>query len=248
MSLRILTQTLAVALVLALSAGLSEAKPLPQGYSRAAQRILNQARAATGGAGWNTIRGWHETGTRNGVRYEAWLDPVRYGLRLETAEGGGKAVTGFNGLGEWKITPAGAVTGVDVTNLRSDARTEAFFDVRGYFFPGRFDASADDLGVRRIGKQAYQVVVVKPWNGHARELWFDARTHLLARMVDRSGPQPVAWRYSDYRKVGPIKLAFRIDADRDGAGPVPYAPVRQIETLDFRPVERAIFSLPRPGS
>lgn len=242
MSLR----TLFLALVLALVPPAVQAKTLPQGYSRAAQRVLNQARAAAGGAGWNTIRGWHETGARNGRRYEAWLDPVRYGLRLETQEAGGKAVTGFNGLGEWKITPAGAVTGIDVTNARSDARTEAFFDVAGYFFPGRFDASADELGVKRIGRQAYQVVVVKPWNGHARELWFDARTHLLARMVDRSGAQPIAWRYSDYRRVGPIKVAFRIDAERDGAGPVPYAPVRQIEALDFRPVDRALFSLPRP--
>lgn len=225
----------------------SPAWAMTQGYSKAAARVLNQARAASGGAGWNTLRGWHETGTRHGAAYEAWLDPVRYGLRLEVKTPAGLDVRGFNGFGDWRITPAGAVTGVDVTNLRSDMRTEAFFEVYGFFFPGRFDASADYLGQRRIGKAAYEVVLVKPWNGHARELWFDRRTHLLARMVDRSGGKPVAWRLSDYRKAGPVKVAFRIDEEVE-AGPIPYAAARQIESLDFKAADRAVFSLPRPGS
>ena len=239
MSLRALP--LAFALLFVASA----AQAMTQGYSKAAARVLGQARAAAGGAGWNTLRGWHETGTRNGVRYEAWLDPVRYGLRLELKTPEGLDVRGFNGFGDWRITPAGAVTGVDVTNLRSDMRTEAFFDVRGYFYPGRFDASADFVGVRRLGKQSFDVVTVKPWNGHARELWFDRRTHLLTRMVERSASGATVWRLSDYRKVGPVKVAFRLETEA-GPGPIPYAPARQIESLDFRPADRAVFSLPRP--
>ena len=53
------------------------------GYSPAAQRVLAQARQAAGGSGWNLLRGWHETGHSDGVRYEAWIDPLRYGLRVE---------------------------------------------------------------------------------------------------------------------------------------------------------------------
>lgn len=238
-------RVLSLALVLWLTLAAGAAQAMTQGYSRAAAKVLAAARAATGGAGWNTLRGWHEAGTRNGVPYEAWIDPIRYGLRVESKEAGGLAVHGFNGLGDWRITPAGGVTGVDVTNVRSDARTEAFFDVRGYFFPGRFDASADYVGVRKADGRTYEVVTVKPWNGQARELWFDRKTHLLARMVARDGAAPRAWRVSDYRKVGPVKVAFRIEAERAG-GPVPYAPTRQIESLDFKPADRAIFSLPRP--
>lgn len=232
-------------LALCLTLAATAAQAMTQGYSRAAARVLTQARAATGGAGWNTLRGWHETGLRNGVPYEAWLDPVRYGLRLELKTPQGPDVRGFNGFGDWRIAPGGTVTGTDVTNQRSDMRTEAFFDVRGYFYAGRFDASADYVGVRRLGKARYEVVLVKPWNGHARELWFDARTHLLARMVQRADGK--AWRVSDYRKVGPVKVAFRIEAET-GAGPIPYAPARQIESLDFKPADRTMFSLPRPGA
>ena len=53
-----------------------------QGYSRAAQRVISQSLAATGGRGWLLLRGWHETGRRGEVPYEAWIDPVRYGLRV----------------------------------------------------------------------------------------------------------------------------------------------------------------------
>ena len=217
------------------------APALAQGYSRSAQRVLAEARAAAGGAAWNRLRGWHEVGRRDGVAYEAWYDPLRYGMRVETRAGGGLDVRGFNGLGDWRITPAGAVTGVDVTKQVSAARTEAFYDGHGYFYPGRFDARGDYVGVRQAGGRSYEVVTVKPWGAQPRELWFDRRTHLLARMIERGGPRPAAVAFSDYRKVGAIRVAFRT-ADEGGAW------VRQIESLDFAPIDRARFSLPRPGA
>ena len=52
-------------------------------------QVLNRARTASGGAGWNSLRGLHEVGQDGDVRYERWLDPVRYGLRIETHPPGG---------------------------------------------------------------------------------------------------------------------------------------------------------------
>ena len=220
-----------------------------QGYSRTAQRVLAQARAAAGGKGWNSLRGWHEVGVQGGVggglRYEAWLDPVRYGMRIETREPAGLSVRGFNGGGDWRISAAGAVTGVDVSKAINEARTEAFYRVHGYFYPGRFDARGDYVGVRRFQGQAFDVVTVKPWGAAPRELWFDRRTHLLGRMVDRSGAKLLAWALSDYRRVGAVRVAFRISAE-PGAGST--AEERVIETLEFAPVNRDLFSLPRPGA
>jgi hypothetical protein len=208
------------------------------GYSPAAQHVLDQARAAAGGSGWNLLRGWHETGRREGRRYETWLDPVRYGLRVETHEPAGLAVHGFNGGGDWRISPTGQVTGADVRTLVSEGRTEAFFETYGYFYPGRFDAHADLVGVRSHNGRAFDVVRVKPWGGTARELWFDRGTHLLIRLVDRSGAKPAALAFSDYRKVGPIRIAFRITDEATGQ-------VREREAVDFAPADRSRFSLPR---
>ncbi|MDB5477347.1 MAG: hypothetical protein JWP49_2858 [Phenylobacterium sp.] len=209
-----------------------------QGYSRTAQRVLAEARQAAGGAAWNRLRGWHEVGRRGDQRYEAWLDPLRYGMRVETREPAGLAVHGFNGLGDWRIAASGAVTGIDVTRTVSQARTEAFYDVHGYFYPGRFDARGESLGVRRAQGRAFEVVMVKPWGAEPRELWFDAKTHLLARMVDRSGGRPVAISFSDYRKVGAVRVAFRMTEEDGGM-------VRELQSLDFTPIDRGRFSLPR---
>jgi hypothetical protein len=163
---------------------------------------------------------------------------VRYGLRTEIREPAGLAVHGFNGGGDWRISPTGQVTGADVRTLVSEGRTEAFFETYGYFYPGRFDAHADLVGVRSYKGRSYDVVRVKPWGGTPRELWFDRGTHLLGRMVDRSGGKPAAVSFSDYRKVGPVRVAFRITDEATGG-------VRQREAVDFAPADRTRFSLPR---
>ncbi|HEV2531496.1 hypothetical protein [Phenylobacterium sp.] len=214
------------------------------GYSPAAQKVLARARQAAGGAAWNRLRGWHESGRQGGLAYEAWFDPLRYGMRVETHEPAGLDVRGFNGPGDWRITPAGEVTGIDVTRVASEARTRAFFDGHGYFYPGRFDARGDFLGVKSWQGRSFEVVNVKPWGGTARELWFDRRSHLLTRMVDRTAARPVALQLSDYRKVGEVRVAFRITPEPDG-GPAAFALAREVESLDFRPADRAMFSLPR---
>lgn len=238
--------SLAFGLVVACLAVAAQAQA--QGYSRTAQRVLAQARAAAGGKGWNTLRGWHEVGLQGAARYEAWLDPVRYGLRIETHEPAGLSVRGFNGGGDWRISTAGAVTGVDVSKAINEARTEAFYRVHGYFYPGRFDARGDYVGVRKFQGHAFDVVTVKPWGAAPRELWFDRRTHLLGRMVDRSGPKPLAWELSDYHSVGPVRVAFRVTPESTFGPGSDVAEDRQVESLDFRPADRALFSLPRQAA
>jgi len=230
-----------------LAAGPAEARARPHGghaalgYAPAAWRVIARARQASGGAGWNLLRGWHESGHQGAAAYEAWLDPLRYGLRVELREPAGLQVHGFNGQGEWRIAPGGAASGGGEATAVAQARTEAFFAVDGYFYPSRFEARGASLGVRRSGGRAFDVVEVQPWGGTPRELWFDRASHLLARSVDRSGPQPVTTELADYRKVGPVRIAFRVTRQAaDGA-----AQVRQLDAVTFTPADRALFSLPR---
>ncbi len=214
-----------------------------QGYSPAAQRVLAQARAASGGAGWSLLRGWHETGHLGAAKYESWFDTLRYGMRVETRDASGLKVHGFNGQGAWQIAPSGASTGVEDRALVAQARTEAFIGANGFLYPGRFDAHGEFVGVRQIRGKSFDVVSVHPWEGDPCELWFDRASHLLARIVDRSGPQPVTTELSDYRKVGPIKVAFHVTVE----GPSPGVEDRRIDSVVFTPAEREMFSLPRPA-
>lgn len=237
---------LALALAFATSSSFAIARPArhaspPQGYSRVAQRILTQARAASGGDGWSMLRGWREVGHEDAIPYEAWFDPLRYGMRVETHDAGGVHVHGFNGQGDWRILPDGASVPDDNPAHVARTRAEAFFGAAGYFHRARFDAHGEFIGVRstRDGR-SFDVVMVKPYGGDARDLWFDRRTHLLARMVDRSGPRPVTFTLSDYRRVGPVMVAFQTTIDGgDGAR------LRRIDSVVFAPSDRALFSLPR---
>lgn len=210
-------------------------------YSRDALRVLARARAATGGAGWNILRGVHEVGVVGGVRYERWIDPLRYGSRLETRERAGLRVHGFNGVADWQILPDGRLTGADDRATQAEARTDAFFATQGYFYSGRFDARGVHLGVRRADGRTYDALMIQPKGGKPRELWFDRRTRLLGRIIDRNGAQPVVLEVSDYRKIGPVLVAHKYTAP---AAALSRAQDRVIESVDFKPASRDRFSLP----
>jgi hypothetical protein len=215
-----------------------------QGYTRDAQRVLAQARAASGGAGWSLLRGWHESGRQGGLPYESWSDTLRYGLRVEIHEPTGVRVYGFNGQGAWRIATDGQTAGIDERAATGEIRTEAFLAAQGFLYPGRFDAHGEFLGVRQARGHSYDVLNVQPWDASPRELWFDRRTHLLGRIVDRSGPQPITTELSDYRRIGPIQVAFHTTI-QGAAGPLGGRD-RQVESIVFTPADRALFSLPRP--
>ncbi len=233
-----------VVAALALCAAAAQAaEAWKQGYSRQAQAVLNRGRQAAGDKGWEMLRGWHETGRDGAVPYEAWYDPVRYGMRVERKEAAGKDTHGFNGLGAWRVTAAGVVSGTDAAPAVSAARGEAFYGILGFYFSGRFDAAGRYLGVRRLGRSSYEAIEVKPWNAPPRELWFDKATGLLTREVLHTPTGALTLELSDYRKVGPVKVAFHIASDDGTPGG---RRERTIETLDFRPADRAMFSLPRP--
>jgi hypothetical protein len=249
-------RTLALAAVLAMSVtGAAHAKShgkgrvMADGYSRPAEQVLADARKASGGAGWNMLRGIHTTGHMTGpggdVRFEAWADPLRYGLRTESHEAAGLRTEGFNGQGDWQILPDGRTVAIDDHAAVDRLRTEAFLAAGGIFYASRFEAHGELIGVKSSGGKAFDVLNVQPWGGAARELWFDRTTHLLARIVDRGGSQAVTTELSDYRQVGPVKIAFHTVVRGPGAGDVKD---RKLDSVIFTPADRSLFSLPRPDA
>jgi hypothetical protein len=214
-------------------------------YSPAALAVLERARTAAGGAGWNSLRGWTETGTVNGVRYNQTIDPVRYGYRIELTGPTGVRTFGYNGAGDWETSASGYATGyVDKATL-SRARTLAFFNAYGFFFPHRFAAKGTLVGTRAFGGRNYQVLSIRPAEGLTRELWFDRTTRLLARVVDRNGPAVLTLELSDYRQAGPVKFPHRITLDD---GDPKHRQTRVVESIRLQPPDRGLFSLPRPAT
>jgi hypothetical protein len=213
--------------------------------SSPAKRVIDRARAASGGAGWNTLRGLHEVGQDGGVRYERWIDPLRYGLRMERHEPAGKHVRGFNSAAEWEIRADGTVTGAADRVTLGRVRSEAFFGAYGFFFPGRFDGRGALIGQRQALGRTFDVVRLQPYGGDPWDLWFDRATGLLGRMVNATGARPVTIEFSDYRQAGPVKIAFRTTTY---GGDLTRPQERVLERIDFQPPDRNLFSLPRPAA
>lgn len=227
----------ALAVAWACLAGAAEA----QTTSAAARQVFARAQAASGGAAWNSVAGLHEAGRIDGVAYERWLDPIRWGDRMETHEPAGRRVHGYNGMADWQILPSGQIVATDARASLAQARTAAYLGVHGFFFPSRFAADTDHLGVREASGRSFDVVRVTPLGGEPRELWFDRRSSLLGRIVDRTGAQPVTTEVSDYRRVGAVLLPHRFVSDRGGR-----AETRQAERIDLLPPDRNLFSWARP--
>jgi hypothetical protein len=238
MGIAILRRVLAALAVAAMFAGgVAHAQSSP-----AAQRVLDKARAASGGAAWNKLRGLHETGHDGGQRYERWSDPVRYGARTETYTAAGKQVQGYNGAGEWRILANGAVTGSTDRDVLAEVRSDAFFGAYAYFYPSRFDVRGSLLGVRESRGRSFDVVRLQPVGGKARQLWFDRKTGLLGQMVEDRGGKPLTVEVSDYRRVDGVLAPFKFNTY---GGDLPRPRERVVEAIDFRPADRDLFSLPR---
>ncbi len=212
-----------------------------------AQRVIDRAQAAMGGArAWNDLRGLHESGEQGGVKFDRWLDPLRYGLRIETQAPAGKLVQGYNGAAEWRVLASGVATGSVEREVVSKVRSEAFFGAYGYFFPSRFDLRSVPVGERQSQGKTYDVLRVQPAGGMPRELWFDRKTGLLGLMIEEGAPgsRPLTTEVSDYRKVGQITLPHRFVTH---GGDLKAPMERKITGVDVQPVDRMRFSLPPPS-
>lgn len=212
---------------------------LPEAAAAApnAAAVLAAAKTASGGSAWDSLTGSYEKGAHGPVTYETWLDFRAYGMRTSSVTPKGSQEQGFDGVLAWRRAAGGPVQVDQAPEALREAVVTAYVSANGFFFPGRFPAKAEYLR-----KEAgCHVVRLEPRGGRPVELWFDASTHLLARIVDTAGPRPVAVDLSDYRKVGDVLVAFRaVVTGPDGA----VLDEGQVKTVEHQPVERAVFAPP----
>jgi hypothetical protein len=211
------------------------------GTSETTLTVLAEAKAATGGAAWDRISGWHERGRHGATTYETFLDFRRYGARFASTRGGSTRVHGFNGSVVWDLSPDGKVVmNRDPPHL-AEARQSAYGSTFAFFFPRRFPARFEYLGAQADAAASFDVVRVTPRGSTPMEVWVDRSTHLIARFVDRTGPTPVTANLSDYRQVGDIRQPFRIDV---GDGDPTHSEKGQVESVVLESVARNKFDPP----
>jgi hypothetical protein len=226
------TALLTLALLSAACASSSMAKSPPE----TATGILARMKSACGGAAWDRVKGWHETGTvdlpgRPGVPYEIWHDMASLKTTMQNRVGDRVLRhAGYDGSSYWQAGPDGKLEiGRDPLKLRKQRR-DAYLSSAGWFFPRRFPAKID-LGESQAWEgKLLPILRIAPQGAEPFELWVDPDTHQIRRII--AGAEYA--NLSDYRMFGGICSAT---SGRQGDGDPTHEVVLHVERVE---TEKAI--------
>lgn len=202
---------------------------LPQSEPTAAS-VLADMKSACGGAAWDGVRGWHETGTvdlpgRPGVPYEIWHD-MRTLKTVMLNRVGGRVVrhAGYNGAVYWQAGPDGKIEiGAEPAKLRRQRR-DAYLSSAGWFFPDRFPATISLAGTQKWDGKVVEVLRISPEDADTFELWVERDTHHVRRIL--AGTEYA--NLSDYRTFGSVCSAT---TGRQGEGDPAHEIVLHVKTV-----------------
>lgn len=215
-----------------------------------AEQVLAQARAASGGDAWNTVHSLRseatvEVGGLSGSA-SSLQDLLTGRWVTQGMLGSYRFAQGFDGKMGWSESPNGEVSPNDTPAAKKRDATNAYHTEQAWWFPERWPAKIELLGTREDDGTTYQVLRFMPRGCNPFEMWINAKTHLIARIVDRSGTVPVTTYLSDYRTVDGVKISFH---QRTSNGKRQYDNVAQLKTVALNvPVSDADFAMPKQAT
>ncbi len=182
-----------------------------------ATQVLARFKAASGGDRWDDTRslqshGSLKTGGLDG-RFEALLDLATGRSASHYELGPVEGAEGYDGKAGWNRDPGGEVASLDAPEARRRARSQAWLDARGYWYPQRMAAKFGDAEPRELQGRHYLVIEATPEDGDPLVLWFDAQTGLLARTDQRVERDVSTTLLDDYREVDGLRLPFHMTSD-----------------------------------
>lgn len=188
-----------------------------------AAALMARFKAASGGAAWDNVRTLHATGTLGAGGLSGEVTVVTDLATGRSADayklGPIEGADGYDGTLAWTKDPGGEVAALDTPDAKRRARSQAWLDARGFWYPERIAASYGAVADREADGRRYRVVEAKPDGGETLALWFDPSSGLLARTVQRQGQDTVTTVFDDYRDVEGVRVAFHATTDMtDAAG------------------------------
>jgi membrane-associated protease RseP (regulator of RpoE activity) len=146
------------------------------------------------------------------------LDDLKTGMWVDDAVIGPASETqAFDGEHAWGKDPSGAVTQQDGGDNRAIAVNEAYRRANLWWQPSHGGAALVSDGEKTDGGNTYDVLTVTPKDGKSFDAWFDAKSHLLARVVEMQGTQTFIFTYSDYRPEHGVQFAHKIHSSNGDA-------------------------------
>lgn len=182
-------------------------------YASTAADILAANKAATGGKAWDgkaTLKALYDYAGQGMTGKITSLADLAHGTWADSAAiGPATQANGFDGAHAWEKDPSGAVTNQDGGDQRPLAVNEGYRRSNMWWRGDFGGASIAVDGEKKDGGAAYEVLTVTPKDGKNFDAWFDEKTQLLARIVEKQGTQTLTTTYSDYRAVNGVELAYK---------------------------------------
>lgn len=224
------------------------AAPAAATVAPTAATVLARAKQASGGAAWDGVRSAHmraaiETSGLSGT-LEAWDDMIsgRGVSRYSIGPYGGAG--GFDGEAHWSQDSSGQVRREEGGDEILGGANEAYRRCLGYWYPERWPAETTYVGNKKDGDRQFDVVAITPEGGRPFEIWVDAGTGLIDRMVEQAAVETRTTYLSDYRDVDGVKLPFKA---RGTNGEAKYDQIVTVESVELN-VDLAddLFAMPGP--
>ncbi len=134
-----------------------------------------------------------------------------------------RAVSGYDGV-TWNAFN-GIVNSVDLPPLVEDARSRAFVDRAGWRAKTGYTVSKVERS-DRVG-----VVYYRPDGGSQIEVLFDLEDHTLQQVVFQTDDGPLTVAYSDWRRIGKVRLPFR-QVETSNTGEVTTLEIKRVRLLN----------------
>jgi hypothetical protein len=183
-----------------------------------ATALFARFKAASGGAQWDDVRSLQEQGALivGGLsgEFHATRDVLTGRSSSRHTMGSMQGAGGYDGHAAWRRGPGGEIAVLDAPEAMRRARSQAWLDARGYWYPQRMPATFGETQACELDGRAYHTVQAIAEGGDPVTLWFADDTSLLARIVRRHGGDITTNVLDDYRNVDGLQLAFRSITDR----------------------------------
>jgi hypothetical protein len=197
----------------ALSLGIA-AFPLP-GRAADDPRAESVLRASAAALGVDALGRVHTLHLRGGARIagvpgtvDSWQNVRDGSFAVYVDAGPLSGAGGYDGSRAWNRDAGGVVYDDASADARYAALDTEYLNRYGPWLPGHGGAAIAYAGAREDAGARYDVLRVSPPGGLPFELWLDARTHLPARSVTPIGRTTTVTRWSDYRAVDGLRVAF----------------------------------------
>jgi len=176
--------------------------------------ILAAAKTASGGTAWNDIAIQHTlvalmAGGFSGEA-ERWSEIATGRSLLRYSLGPIAGTMGFDGTVAWSQDPSGNTRVGNDASEAELAANAAYRDQLAFWFPARHAATVAYKRRATVDSADFDVIGITPNGGREFEMWIDAETKLIGRLVEREAQGSRTEVYSDWKDVRGVKIPFRV--------------------------------------